>query len=105
MKQKIKKKKPLDPMSVHEALDRSHICQEMVSMALCSHSLIRKNKKLFKIAMKAEDALAELYCEVGRIWSDNDDLIEKLRTPDHALNMLPKKDRLILGPERYETKR
>ena len=48
-------------------MDRASVAADYVYQFLGSHPLIRKEKRLREIYLNAEQALAELYQEAGRL--------------------------------------
>lgn len=54
----------------HEILDRSWVATEYLNQFIGNHPIIKRNKDLFEIYMKAESAISELYQNIGRLIND-----------------------------------
>lgn len=55
-----------------EFMDRASVAVDYIYQFLGSHPLIRKETRLKELYMRAEEALAELYQEAGRLEFDRD---------------------------------
>ena len=57
----------------YELLDRVHVAGEYLSASLADHPALQDTPKLHPILQQAEDALAELYVEVGNLAAQGTD--------------------------------
>jgi hypothetical protein len=66
-------KKKFESYSYHEVLDRCSIIEVNISDFIYKHPLVKSNKQMKKLALKAMENLAELYQLVGQVDYDKVD--------------------------------
>lgn len=66
MAHKVEKIK-LDEFHYHEALDRTHVINEIIDCTLVHHPVFETHKKLKKKIEKAQSILYEVYQEVAML--------------------------------------
>jgi hypothetical protein len=74
MKHKIKVE--LDEFYYHEALDRTHMINEIIDATLISHPVFEQNKNMRKKIEKAQNILYSVYQDIAKI------SVEKFEKPD-----------------------
>lgn len=61
------KKRKLDKLSIHEALDRTSVILYTFDDFVVQHSLIQSKKKLSRKANKISTLLHDLYQDIGQV--------------------------------------
>jgi DNA-binding phage protein len=64
----------IDKFHAHEALDRTHMVLCILDDFVCYHPVVKRNKKMKKLAHKASLSLSKLYQLIGseNVVSNND---------------------------------